>query len=142
VSAPLTIFLAKLIGLYCVLFGLVMVAQKEAMLDIVAALMRNGPVLLIVEVIAVTAGLAIVIGHNVWSGGALPVLVTLPGWIMLIRGVMLLFLSPQGKIRFFEMFRFAELFYLYTRNHPRPRHLPDPCGVHQSSQSNDRKPVL
>ena len=78
-SAPLTIFLAKLIGLYCVLFGLVMVAQKEAMLDIVAALMRNGPVLLIVEVIAVTAGLAIVIGHNVWSGGALPVLVTLPG---------------------------------------------------------------
>ena len=27
---------------------------------------------------------------------------------------MLLFLSPQGKIRFFEMFRFAELFYLYT----------------------------
>jgi len=114
VSAPLTIFLAKLIGLYCVLFGLAMVAQKEAMLDIAAALMRNGPVLLIVEVIAVTAGLAIAIGHNVWSGGALPVLVTLPGWIMLIRGVVLLFLSPQGKIRFFEMFRFAELFYLYT----------------------------
>ena len=140
-SAPLTIFLAKLIGLYCVLFGLVMVAQKEAMLDIVAALMRNGPVLLIVEVIAVTAGLAIVIGHNVWSGGALPVLVTLPGWIMLIRGVVLLFLSPQGKIRFFEMFRVAAVLSPY-RDHPRPRHLPDPCGVHQLSQSNDRKPVL
>ena len=63
----LTLFLAKLIGLYCVLFGLAMVSQKQAMVDLVAALMRNGPVLLIVEAIAVTAGLAIVISHNVSS---------------------------------------------------------------------------
>ena len=114
VTEPLTIFLAKLLGLYCVLFGLAMVAQKEAMVEMVAALIRNGPVLLIIEVIGVTAGLAIVLGHNVWSGGALPIVVTLLGWIILIRGVVLLFLSPQGKIRFFEIFRFAELFYLYV----------------------------
>jgi hypothetical protein len=48
----------------------------------------------------VTTGLAIVIGHNVWSGGALPVIVTLFGWIILIRGVVLLFPSPSAKIRF------------------------------------------
>ena len=113
-TTPLTVFLAKLIGLYCVLFGLAMVARKQAMLDIVAALIRNGPVLLIVEVIGVTAGLAIVLGHNVWSGGALPIVVTLLGWITLIRGVVLLFLSPEGKVYFFEMFRFAEQFYLYA----------------------------
>ena len=81
----LTVFLAKLIGLYCVLFGLAMASQKQAMIDLVAALMRNGPVLLIVEAIAVTSGLAIVMRHNVWSGGALPVVVTLLGWIILIR---------------------------------------------------------
>jgi len=114
VTEPLTIFLARLIGLYCLLFGLAMVVRKEAMLEMVAALIRNGPVLLIIEVIGVTAGLAIVLGHNVWSGGALPIIVTLLGWIILIRGVVLLFLSPQGKVRFFEMFRFAELFYLYV----------------------------
>jgi len=114
VTEPLTIFLARLIGLYCLLFGLAMVVRKEAMLEMVAALIRNGPVLLIIEVIGVTAGLAIVLGHNVWSGGALPIVVTLLGWIILIRGVVLLFLSPQGKVRFFEMFRFAELFYLYV----------------------------
>ena len=111
---PLTIFLAKLIGLYCVLFGLAMVVQKEAMVEMVAALIRNGPVLLIIEVIGVTAGLAIVLGHNVWSGGALPIVVTLLGWIILIRGVVLLFLSPRGKVRFFEMFRLEELLYLYA----------------------------
>jgi len=112
--SALTIFLAKLIGLYCVLFGLAMGTQKEAMIEIVAALIRNGPVLLIVEAIGVTAGLAIVLGHNVWSGGALPVVVTLLGWIILIRGVVLLFLSPQAKIRFFEMFRYEQLFPLYV----------------------------
>ncbi len=110
----LTIFLAKLIGLYCVLFGLAMAAQKQAMLDVFAALMRNDPALLIVEVIGVTAGLAIVIGHNVWSGGALPVVVTVLGWIILIRGVVLLFLSPPAKIRFFEMFRYKERFNFYV----------------------------
>jgi hypothetical protein len=26
------------------------------------------------------AGLAVVVAHNVWSGGALPVVVTLVGW--------------------------------------------------------------
>ena len=113
-TTPLTVFLAKLIGIYCVLFGLAMVAQKQAMLDIVAALIRNGPVLLIIEAIGVTVGLAIVLGHNVWSGGALPIVVTLLGWITLIRGVVLLFLSPEGKVYFFEMFRFAEQFYLYA----------------------------
>jgi len=97
-----------------VLFGLAMVVQKEAMVEMVAALIRNGPVLLIIEVIGVTAGLAIVLGHNVWSGGALPIVVTLLGWIILIRGVVLLFLSPRGKVRFFEMFRLEELLYLYA----------------------------
>jgi len=141
VSAPLTIFLAKLIGLYCVLFGLAMVAQKEAMLDIAAALMRNGPVLLIVEVIAVTAGLAMAIGHNVWSGGALPVLVTLLGWIMLIRGRAPVSVASRENPLFRDVSLRRTVLSLY-RDHPRPRHLPDRCGVHQLSQSNDRKPVL
>jgi hypothetical protein len=112
--SALTIFLAKLIGLYCVLFGLAMFAQKQAILDVVTAVLRDGPVLLLIELIGVAAGLAIVIGHNVWSGGALAVVVTILGWIILIRGVVLLFLSPPGKVRFFEMFRYAQLFSLYA----------------------------
>jgi hypothetical protein len=112
--SPVTIFLARLIGLYCLLFGLAMMVQRQAMLDTLAALIRNGPVLLIVEMIAVTAGLAIVLGHNVWSGGALPVIVTLLGWIILIRGVVLLFLPPAAKIRLFEMFRFEERSWPYA----------------------------
>jgi hypothetical protein len=71
--------------------------QKQAMVDAVAALLRNEPVTLIIEAIAVTAGLAMVIGHNVWSGAALPVIGTLMGWIALIYGVVLLFSAVTGK---------------------------------------------
>ena len=30
-----------------------------------------------------------VVGHNVWSGGVLPVVVTLVGWLILAKGVLL-----------------------------------------------------
>ena len=38
--APLTVFLAKLIGLYCVVFGLAVALQKQVMGDAAALLVR------------------------------------------------------------------------------------------------------
>ena len=87
---PLTVFLGKLIGLYCIIVALTLMAHKQRTVDTVKALIGNPPLLLIVEVIALIAGLAMVLGHNVWSGGALPVVVTLVGWLMTIRGAALL----------------------------------------------------
>ena len=60
------------------------------------------------------AGLAMVLSHNVWSGGTLPVVVTLFGWIILLRGLFLLMLPHETIVRLFEISRFADLFYLYT----------------------------
>jgi prepilin signal peptidase PulO-like enzyme (type II secretory pathway) len=36
-----------------------------------------------------------ILGHNVWSGGVLPVVVTLTGWLIFAKGVMLLALTPE-----------------------------------------------
>jgi hypothetical protein len=76
-------------------------------------------VLFVVGVIAVAAGLAMVLGHNVWSGGVLPVAVTLTGWLMLIKGSMLLSLSPEAVygmhfagIHFEQRFYFSLAFVL------------------------------
>ena len=49
----------------------------------------------------VTAGLAIVLTHNVWSGGALPILVTLLGWGSLLKGIFSLLLPPVLESRVF-----------------------------------------
>lgn len=63
------------------------------------AILRDPPLLFIAGLLGMTAGLAIVLAHNVWSGGALPILVTLFGWASLIKGLLLLVLSPETESR-------------------------------------------
>jgi hypothetical protein len=110
---PLTVFLGKLIGLYCIIAALMLMAHKQRTVETVKALIRNPPLLLFVEVLALIAGLAMVLGHNVWSGGALPVVVTLVGWLMTIRGAALLALPQDTKLRIFEALRYEERFYIF-----------------------------
>jgi hypothetical protein len=112
--SPRTTFLSKLIGFYLIFISLAMMAHKNATVETMNSLVHNSPVLFVVGVIAVAAGLAMVLAHNVWSGGVLPVVVTLTGWLMLLKGSMLLFLSPEGVYgTLIAGFRFEQLFYLY-----------------------------
>lgn len=109
-----TTFLSKLIGLYLTFISLAMLAHKQATVESMNALVHNAPVLFVVGVIAVAAGLAMVLGHNIWSGGVLPVVVTLTGWLMLIKGSMLLFLSPEAVYgTLIAGFHFEQFFYYY-----------------------------
>jgi hypothetical protein len=91
-----------------------MAAHKQATVESMNALIHNAPVLFIIGVIAVAAGLAMVLGHNVWSGGVLSVLVTLTGWLLLTKGVLLLFLSPEAVYGLLLAgIGFEQFFYLY-----------------------------
>ena len=110
-----TTFLSRLLGLYCILCGLSMVTHRRATVETMTALVHNPPVLFIVGVITLVAGLAMILGHNVWSGGVLPVIVTLVGWLTLIKGLLFLFLSPEVAAGFFlGGLHYEQLFYLYA----------------------------
>jgi hypothetical protein len=112
---PRTRFLCSLIGFYFVLVSLCMLARREATVEIVEALIHNAPLMLMAGVIAVAVGLALVLSHNVWSGGAATIIVTLVGWAALGKGLLILLLPPNGAAEFFlETMRFVEFFYLYT----------------------------
>lgn len=112
--SPRTIFLSKLIGLCCLFAALSMVFHKQTTIDMVTALLQSAPMLFLTGLISVTAGLAVILGHNVWSGGALPVVVTLTGWSALIKGLMFLFLSPQAEADvFLGALHYQQLFYFY-----------------------------
>jgi hypothetical protein len=111
--SPLTIFLAKLIGLYCIIAAVAMMAHKSHALATIEALIRNAPLLLLAEVLGLVAGLAMVIGHNIWSGGVLPVVITLLGWLMAIRGAVLLALPPDTTAKLFEAVRYEERFTFF-----------------------------
>ncbi len=109
----LTIFLAKLLGLYCIIVALAMMTRKQSAIATIKELIANPPLLLFVEVIGLAGGLAMIIGHNIWSGGALPVVITLLGWLMAIRGAGLLALSPAATAKLFEALHYEQLFYFY-----------------------------
>ena len=74
-----------------------MFPHRQATLEIMKAIIQDRPLLFICGLIGVAAGLAIVLAHNVWSGGPLPILVTLFGWASLIKGMLLLVLSPKAE---------------------------------------------
>jgi hypothetical protein len=103
-----------LIGLYCILIGLSMMTHSQATVETVTALLQNPSMTLILGVITLAAGLAMVLAHNIWSGGTLVVVVTLVGWMALVKSLFFLFLPPEMETRLFlQQLHYQQLFYLY-----------------------------
>ena len=71
--------------------------------------------MLILGVITLAAGLAMVLAHNIWSGSALVVVITVVGWLTVIKSLLFLFLPPEVEAGLFlRQLHYQELFYLYT----------------------------
>lgn len=106
----LTVFLARLIGLFAVLLVVAFLVRGSATIESTVA---DGPVMLVYALICLAGGLAMILGHNVWSGGALPVVVTLIGWLILAKGLLLLSLTPEALSRMLAQMRYGEHYYFY-----------------------------
>jgi len=112
--SPRTLFLSRLIGLYCIFLALSLITRRQVTLETVTNLLQSPSMMLILGVITLTAGLAMVLAHNVWSGGALAVIVTLVGWITLIKSLLFLFLPPEMEAGLFlGWLHYQQLFYVY-----------------------------
>jgi len=112
--SPRTPFLSRLIGLYAILVALSMFSRGQATVETVAALLQNPSMVFVLGVVMLAAGLAMVLAHNIWSGGALVVVVTLVGWMTLIKSLVFLFLPPEMEARLFlERLHYQQLFYFY-----------------------------
>jgi len=112
--SPRTLFLSKLIGLYCILVALSMMTRRQATLESITALLHNTPMMFVLGAITLIAGLAMVLAHNKWSGGALAVIVTLVGWITLVKSLFFLFLPPEMEAGLFlGQLHYQQFFYLY-----------------------------
>ena len=110
-----TIFLAKLIGLYCIVIAVAMSIDKPATVNAIVALVGSPPLVFLVGLIVVAAGLAMVLSHNVWRGSALAVAVTLIGWLTLVKGALFLF-TPAPAAGGFIVWgaAYERWFYLYV----------------------------
>ncbi len=108
--SQLTVFLARLLGLFTILVVAALLLRGNALVE---AAVANQPVMLVYGIISLGLGLAMVLGHNVWSGGVLPVVITLVGWLILLKGLLLLALAPETLTQFYAQMHYGEHFDLY-----------------------------
>jgi len=107
--SKLTIYLARLIGLLALILDGAFLLRGNAM---IGAAVADDPVMLIYAIQSLAIGLAIVLGHNVWSGGALPVAVSLVGWLIFAKGLLLLFVPHEFLLELLERMQYGEHYTL------------------------------
>ena len=110
--SPLTVFLGKFLGLSYLITCVVCMARPKATLDAANSIAKDSGLLLISGIFTMAAGVAVAIGHNVWSGGALPVVVTVLGWMMLAKGIALMAMPPRMLVASYSFLEFPQRFRL------------------------------
>lgn len=92
-----TIFLAKVIGWFFFLTGLMMVLNHQHFKKTVSEFLSDHLMITLSGQMSILLGLIVVITHNVWIS-EWPVLITLVGWFFLLQGLMRTFF-PEAFIR-------------------------------------------
>jgi len=110
---PRTLYLAKFLGLDILITCGWLMLCHDAALALIHAITAGEPTQFILALIALAVGLAIVIGHNVWSGGVLPIVVTVLGWFILLRGVVLLVTPSAALAGVLAAIGFERFYYGY-----------------------------
>jgi hypothetical protein len=96
--SPLTLFLAKLLGAVLITMAAVLAARGPAIAQLAKRMISDAGTVMLAGSLRIGLGLAIMIGHDIWTGGALAVAVTLFGWTLYFSGLLLLLSSPERLI--------------------------------------------
>jgi uncharacterized protein YjeT (DUF2065 family) len=89
-----SLFLAKLIGPIFVIVGIGLLLNGDRYRAVVDEVMSSHTLLYIFGAIALTGGLAILLTHNVWVWDW-PVIITIVGWLMIVRGSLRIIVPQQ-----------------------------------------------
>ena len=105
-----TRYLARLIGIFVIVVEAAMLVHPN---EIIEVMVDNHSAVVVMAMISLAAGIAMVLAHNIWSGGVLPVVVTLVGWLMAGKGIVFLLLSPAILDHLFGQMQYGGHIYLY-----------------------------
>ena len=84
----LSLYLAKVIGVFYLLWGLALLLNHKTYTKMENKLLKNKPVSLMFGLILMPAGLYLAIGHYIWEFSWVG-LITLFGWIVFIKGALI-----------------------------------------------------
>ena len=90
-----SIFLARIIGLVFLGIGVAILVNREWYRELITEFFDDRGLVYFSGILALVAGIAIVLAHNVWTADW-RVLITLLGWISIAKGVMRLAFPAQA----------------------------------------------
>jgi uncharacterized membrane protein len=93
-SMPTSVYLAKLIGPIMLAVGIGIFANGKVYRALAEEALGSRALIYISGVLAMTAGMALVLAHNTWVANW-PVLITILGWLAVIGGAIRI-ICPQG----------------------------------------------
>ncbi|MGH7024897.1 MAG: hypothetical protein ACREEB_15085 [Caulobacteraceae bacterium] len=110
--SPLTVYLARFIGVGCLLMCGALAARRKSALGAISSMMDQPGLLLVTGIVTLAAGVALVVGHNQWSGGALTIVVTAFGWLTLIKGLAIVAVPAPAMAKFYGAIGYPRSFGL------------------------------
>jgi len=110
----LTYLLAQVMGIYCLVVGASMFFQKKDFIRIVDEMAHSRAMLYVLGFIALLLGLLVVLTHNIWTAGPLPLVVTLFGWVLILKGIFTMFTSYETMLRLIRAIKLEQLTWFYV----------------------------
>lgn len=104
---------ARIFGLWALLAVVGMVANRQNTIDVVNGFFASAALMWTTGIFTSLIGIVVVVTHNRWSGGVLPVVVSLYGWLILVKGVTFVWLPASAEQAFYSSLHFSQYFYLY-----------------------------
>lgn len=111
---PLTLYLSRLLGVFLLIIAVAEATQRSILAETLLGIADTPALLLVAGMITAVAGLAIVLAHNVWRGGTAAVVVTILGWLLLLKGAVLIVLPPAFWADIILTSRFTQLYPAYA----------------------------
>jgi hypothetical protein len=104
---------ARIFGLWTLLAALGMVGNRENTIGVVSGFFASPALMWATGLLTLLIGIVVLVAHNRWSGGMLPLIVTLYGWIVFVKGLAFVWLPPLAEQAFYNSLHFGQCFYFY-----------------------------
>ena len=105
-----SIILAKIMGLYLTIISIAMFYNAKSFAERIQGFREDSPLMLFVTIVSLIVGLIIIVFHNVWVWDW-RVIITLLGWITVVRSIIYLF-CPSVISKFIGLFESTTAVYI------------------------------
>ncbi len=93
----ISLFLAKLIGIYSIVVALGFMLNPKRYSPLVESFFKEPILVYLAGILALLIGLTIVLIHNIWTTDW-RVIITIFGWLSLIKGIFLILFPHLGEL--------------------------------------------